>query len=197
MDVALLVMILLGLVAAGILLYFAGIYNQLVHVRVNIDRSWSNIEVLLKQRYDEIPNLVRVCEGYLAYEREVLERITSLRTRCLEARTPGRIAKVDSELELALRSLFAVSEKYPDLKANESFVRLQGRVSSLETQIADRREFYNESVAIFNVRVRQIPEALVASLLKYAEKEMYKVPENEKAVPDIRAGLTQAPPAGR
>lgn len=183
MGIALLAAVCVGLVGGGVLLYLVIVYNRLIGVRVNIDKSWANIEVLLKQRYDEIPNLVKVCEGYMQYERETLEKITAARTRFLEAKTPGRIAQADSELAAALKSLFAVSENYPTLKANETFLQLQGRVSCLENQIADRREFYNDAVAIFNTRIKQLPDVFVANTLGYRDAEMYRVPAAEQAVP--------------
>lgn len=177
--------IIVVVVAAAIAMYGAGIFNQLIRVRVNVDKSWANIDVLLKQRYDEIPKLVKVCEGYMTHERQTLESVTKARTMYLEAKTPGQIAKADSELATALKSLFAVSENYPNLKANEGFMQLQQRVSYLENQIADRREFYNDSVAVFNTRIQQIPDVVVARMMNYQPAEMYKVAEAEKASPEI------------
>jgi len=180
-------MILIGflvLVIAAIM-YFIGIYNQLVQVKVNIDKSWGNIEVLEKQRFDEIPKLVKICEGYMQYERETLEKVISARTKFLDAKTPGAMAQASSDMAGALKTLFAVAENYPQLKADQNFVHLQGRVTALENQIADRREFYNESVAIFNTRIRQFPDMIVANMMGYMEREMYKVAEAEKKSPDI------------
>jgi LemA protein len=186
MGAALFVLILLTVVFLGIVMYLVGIYNQLVQVKVNVDKSWANIDVLLKQRYDEIPKLIKVCEGYMKYERETLEKITQARTQFLNAKTPGEIAKADSSMAGALKTLFAVSENYPDLKANANFKQLQDRVSYLENQIADRREFYNDSVAIFNTRIKQIPDVFVAGMLNYHDLEMYKVAEAEKQPQDIK-----------
>lgn len=186
MGIVILGLILLGLIVIGLMIYLVGIYNQLIQIRVNIDKSWANIEVLEKQRYDEIPKLIKVCEGYMKYERETLEKITLARTKFLEAKTPSEIAKADTELAGALKSLFAVAENYPELKANENFNQLQNRISYLESQIADRREFYNDSVAIFNTRIRQIPDVFIANMLKYTPKEMYKVLEPEKISPEIK-----------
>jgi LemA protein len=185
MGIALLVLVIVGMIGIGVVAYFAGIYNQLVGVGVNVDKAWSNIDVLLKQRYDEIPKLVKVCEGHMKYERETLEKITAARTRFLEAKTPGQVAQAESQLAGALKTLFAVSENYPDLKANVNFKQLQERVSYLESQIADRREFYNDSVAVFNTRIQQIPDVFVANIMNYRSKELFKVPEAEKASPDI------------
>lgn len=186
MGVVLFVLIALGVIVLGVAFYLVGVYNQLVQVKVNVEKSWANIDVLLKQRYDEIPKLVKVCEGYMKFERETLEKITQARTQFLNAKSPGEVAKADSSLAGALKTLFAVSENYPDLKANNNFKQLQERVSYLENQIADRREFYNDSVAVFNTRIKQIPDIVIANLLAYREKEMYKAAEAEKTPQDIK-----------
>jgi LemA protein len=169
-----------------IITYSLAIYNRLIQVKVNVDKSWANIEVLEKQRYDEIPNLIRVCESYMKYERETLERITQARTKFLEATTPGQVAEADSEFTNALKSLFAVAENYPELKSNNNFMQLQQRISYLESQIADRREFYNDSVMIFNTRIKQIPDVFIAKLMSYSDKEMYQVSKENKQIPEVK-----------
>lgn len=183
------VLVILLLVLLGVILYGVGIYNLLVQLKVNVDKSWANIEVLEKQRYDEIPKLIKVCEGYMQYERETLEKVTHARTSFLDARTPGAVAKADSDMKGALKTLFAVSENYPELKANDNFKQLQQRISYLESQIADRREFYNDSVGIMNTRIQQIPYVFLAGPLGYTQKEMYQVPDVEKASPEIKFNL--------
>jgi len=175
----------LVLLIIGLVIYLVGIYNQLIQVRVNIDKAWANIEVLEKQRYDEIPRLVKICEGYMQYERDTLQKVTEARTRFMEAKGPAQMAQADGMLAGALKSLFAVAENYPQLKADQNFVHLQTRVSDLENQIADRREFYNDSVAVFNTRIKQIPDVLVAGMLGYTDREMYQVAEEERKAPDI------------
>ena len=184
MGIIVLIVLGLGVVIAAS--YLAGIYNQLVSVRVNVDKSWSNIEVLEKQRYDEIPKLVTVCEGHMQYERETLQKVVEARTRYLEARGPAAKGLAGSQMAGALKSLFAVAESYPELKASQSFVQLQGRITALENEIADRREFYNDSVTILNTRIEQIPYVVFARLMNYAPKEMYKVKTAERAVPGIK-----------
>ncbi|MDI6739741.1 MAG: LemA family protein [Candidatus Edwardsbacteria bacterium] len=173
----------------GAIMYFIGIYNQLVQIKVNIDKSWGNIEVLEKQRFDEIPKLVKICEGYMQYERETLEKVVAARTRYLEAKTPGQQAQAGSDMSSALKTLFAVAENYPQLKADQNFTHLQSRVSGLENDLADRREFYNESVAIFNTRIKQIPDMFVANMLGYQAKDMYQAAEAEKKSPEIKFNL--------
>ena len=181
-----LVLAIVGLVAVVVLGYLVGVYNQLVQVKVNVDKSWSNIEVLEKQRYDEIPKLVKVCEGYMQYERETLEKVIAARTRFLQAKGPSDMAQAGSDMAGALKSLFAVAEAYPDLKANQNFTQLQGRVTALENEIADRREFYNDSVTINNARIQQIPYVLFAGMLNCQPREMYKVAETERVSPEIK-----------
>jgi LemA protein len=180
--VVLVVLVALLVIAAG---YFIGVYNQLIGIKVNVDKAWANIEVLEKQRYDEIPKLVKVCEGYMKYERETLEKVIAARTRYLEARGPAQMAEAGSRLSGALKSLFALAENYPDLKANQNFMQLQSRVTALENDIADRREFYNESVTINNTRIQQIPYVFFAGLLRCVPREMYKVAAAERVSPEI------------
>lgn len=188
MIIMLIALVVAAVIAAG---YLVGIYNQLVQVKVNVDKSWSNIEVLEKQRFDEIPKLVKVCEGYMQYERDTLQRVIEARSRFLQAKGPSDMAQASSEMGGALKSLFALAEAYPDLKANQNFLQLQQRVSALENEIADRREFYNESVTINNTRILQVPYALFAGLLAMTAREMYKVEAAEKASPEIKFALPQ------
>jgi LemA protein len=187
MGVVLLVGLLLAaVIAAG---YLIGIYNQLVQVKVNVDKSWANIEVLEKQRFDEIPKLVKVCEGYMQYERDTLQKVIEARTRFLQAKGPTDMAQASSEMGGALKSLFALAEAYPELKANQNFAQLQQRVSALENDLADRREFYNESVTLNNTRIQQVPYVFLAGTLAMTSREMYKVEVAEKAPPEIRFAL--------
>jgi len=188
-----LLLFVVGIVVA--LAYTAGIYNQMIGVKVNVDKSWSNIEVLEKQRYDEIPRLVKVCEGYMQYERDTLQKVIAARTRYLAARGPSAQAAAGGEMATALKSLFAVAENYPDLKANQNFTALQNRITALENDIADRREFYNDSVAIFNARLEQVPYVVFARMLDYHAREMYKVAAAETAPPDVTFEMPK--PAGR
>ena len=189
--ILLLAFVVATVVALG---YAAGIYNQLIGVRVNVDRAWSNIEVLEKQRYDEIPKLVKVCEGYMQYERDTLQKVIAARTRYLGASGPADRAAAGAEMAGALKSLFALAESYPDLKANANFTQLQARITALESEIADRREFYNDSVAIFNARIEQVPYVFIAAPLGYKARDMYQVAPAERANPEIKFSL---PKSGR
>ncbi|MFC1805114.1 LemA family protein [Candidatus Omnitrophota bacterium] len=170
----------------GVVLFFVAMYNGLVRLSRNADKAWSNIDVLLKQRHDEIPKLIKVCEGYMKYERETLEKITAARTACIRATSVGESSKAEGELGGLLKNLFAVAENYPELKANQNFTQLQQRVSHLEGQIADRREFYNDSVNQYNIRIHQIPDMFVANMLRYTAKDLFKVAEADKKDVDIK-----------
>ncbi|MCK5215170.1 MAG: LemA family protein [Candidatus Omnitrophica bacterium] len=160
-------------------------YNGLIRLSHNTDKAWSNIDVLLKQRHDEIPKLVKVCEGYMKHERDTLESVTKARTDCMQSGSVGQSAQNENMLSQALKSLFAVAENYPDLKANQGFMQLQQRVSYLESQIADRREFFNESVNNYNIRIHQLPDMFVANMLAMKDKELFKVLEEDRQDVDI------------
>ena len=179
------ILVALLFVVIGVALYFVSIYNGLIRLSRNIDKAWANIDVLLKQRHDEIPKLIKVCEGYMKYERETLEKITTARTACISAKTVGEHSKAEGELAKSLKTLFAVAENYPDLKANENFMQLQKRISYLEGQIADRREFFNDSANNYNIRIHQLPDMFVAQMLAMKDRELFKILEEERKDVDI------------
>ena len=174
------VLLVLGFMVVGAALYFVTLYNGLIALDKDTKRSWSNIDVLLKQRHDELPKLVSTVEGYMAHERETLERVIRARSAVADARGPAQTASADSQLTGALRQLFALAENYPDLKADSSFAHLQDRISQLEEQIADRREFYNHAVNQFNVRIQQIPDVFIANMLSLDQREYFKVAEEDR-----------------
>lgn len=178
---AVVIFVLLGIVG-----YFVGIYNGLIMVRNNIDKAWANIDVLLKQRHDELPKLIETCKGYMKYEQALLEKITQARTAFMNSTSIEDKTKAENQLTAGLKTLFAVSENYPDLKANQSFLQLQNRISGLENEIADRREFFNESVNIFNIRIQQFPDMIVANLLGYTRRSMLEIPTEDKKDVDIK-----------
>ena len=167
-------LIFLGILVAFIT-YFIIIYNGLISLKHNISKAWSNIDVLLKQRYDELPKLVSVCEGYMQHEQRVLENVTKARSMLDTAGTDKEVLNANNAITSALRSLFAVVENYPDLKADRAFRQLQARVSQLEDQIADRRELYNESVNLFNIRIEQFPDVLVAGMMRLEPRILWQI----------------------
>lgn len=173
------------IVGGGILVYAVMIYNGLVRLKRNIEKSKGNIDVLLKQRNDEIPKLVDTAQEYMDYEQEVLNEITEARTEVEQANSPKEQAEADQMLRGALGNFFAVAEDYPDLKATEQFQQLQNRISEIEDKIADRREFYNDSVTTYNTRINQIPYNVMAKMMGYTEKEVFEATEQEKQDVDI------------
>ncbi len=180
MGVSILVGLVVVLVVLGVFLYFVTLYNSLVRLRNDIDKAWSNIDVLLKQRHDELPKLIETCKGYMQYEQKTLQAVTEARTAFLKATTVTEKAQADNLISGALKSLFAVAENYPDLKANGNFMQLQGRISELEEKIADRREFFNDDVNTYNIRIQQFPELFVARLLNLQHKDLFKVAEEDR-----------------
>lgn len=177
--------VVIVLILIAFLLYAVMIYNGLVTVKNNVEKAWSNIDVLLKQRNDELPKLVAVCERYMKHEAETLEKVTRARAMMAGAGTMAERGKAENMITDALKSLFAVTENYPDLKADKAFAQLQGRISQLENEISDRRELFNESVNIYNIRIERIPDVLVASPLGYAKKELWQINPAERENPKI------------
>jgi len=158
-----------------VFVYFLAVYNGLVTLKNNVARAWSNIDVLLKQRFDELPKLVALCERYMKHERETLEAVITARSRISQIGGGAETGEAQNMLSGALKSLFAVSENYPELKADQNFRQLQTRISTLENEIADRREFYNDSVNLYNIGIEKMPDALMAQVLNYAPRQMWKI----------------------
>lgn len=181
-----------GIVALGVLavalVYVVTVYNNLVSIKNNVAKAWANIDVLLKQRHDELPKLIDTCKQYMKYEQETLEKVIQARSRVADARESQNIAALgaaESALRSGLGGLFALVESYPELKANEQFLHLQGRITGLEDAIADRREFYNESVNINNVRIAQFPDLIVARLFNFSAFELLRFEASELADVDV------------
>jgi LemA protein len=177
-------------IAALLLVYFIGTYNSLVALREQVKQAWANIDVLLKQRHDELPKLVETCKQYMQYEQETLEKVMKARSAVLQARDAGNISSLgnaEQQLRSGLGQLFALAENYPQLKADESFRKLQGRISSLEDGIADRRELYNEQVQINNTRIDQFPSSIIAHRYGFFPKSLLMFSAEEKSDVDLGA----------
>ena len=162
-------------IGVGFVFYAIILYNNLVSLKHNVAKAWSNIDVLLKQRHDELPKLIETCKQYMKYERDTLEKIVQARADVSNAREKGDVAALgpaETQLRMGLGNLFALAEDYPELKANESFQQLQGRITGLENAIADRREFYNESVNNNNIRIEQFPDVIIARTFGFGPKEL-------------------------
>jgi LemA protein len=182
---------LIILLALGLLLFAYGvlIYNNLVRLKHSVAKAWSNIDVVLKQRHDEIPKLVTLCKEYMRYEQETLERVVRARNQVLSATDRGDVralGSAESELRDGLGRLLALAENYPALKADRGFRQLAQRISRLEDTIADRRELYNESVNLNNIRIEQFPDALIARRFGFPSRDLLDFRE-ARANPNLEA----------
>lgn len=183
------VFVVLMLLALLVLAYGVVIYNRLVALKHNVSKSWSNIDVLLKQRHDELPKLVETCKQYMGYEQATLAKVMEARGQVQQARAQGDVpglGAAESGLRLGLGQLFALAEAYPELKADSQFQHLQDRISGLENAIADRREYYNQSVNSNNIRIEQFPDVLVARLFAFKAFDLLEFSEEETA--DVNLG---------
>ena len=183
-----------GLVAFFLLLALLAIFgvfifNQLVTLKHNVGKAWSDIDILLKQRHDELPKLVETCKQYMQFEQETLEKVMQARSRVASARESHNIAalgQAEGALRMGLGNLFAVAEAYPELKTNQTFQHLQARITGLENAIADRREFYNDSVNVNNVRVEQFPDTVIAQLFGFRQFSLLRFAAEEKKDVDLK-----------
>ena len=179
------IIFILVLILFSLISWFLTVYNGLIQVKENIKKSWANIDVLLMQRSDEIPKLVKVLKSFVKHEKKMFDSIMEARSFYSGASSVSEKADADSEMSTALKSIFALSEAYPELKSNDNFLKLQERISGLENDIADRRELYNESVNNYNIRIQSLPDAFIANSMNLASEEMFKVDEKKKKDVDI------------
>lgn len=178
------------LVTAVVVVVYAIIaYNSLVMLKHNVSKAWANIDILLKQRHDELPKLVETCKQYMKFEQDTLEKVMQARSQVSQAREQhdiGALGTAENTLRLGLGNLFAVAEAYPDLKTNETFQHLQARISGLENAIADRREFYNESVNVNNVRIEQFPDLIIARMFNFQSFDLLEFQAEELADVNVK-----------
>jgi LemA protein len=180
--------VVLAVIAIAVV-YLIMIYNSLVQVKHNVTKAWANIDVLLKQRHDELPKLIETCKQYMKFEQDTLQKVIEARSRVFSARESQDIRALgpaESGLRASIGSLFALAESYPDLKTNQTFMQLQSRISGLENAIADRREFYNESVNVNNVRIEQFPDNIVAGMGNFKAAQLLVFDASEKADVDVK-----------
>ncbi len=183
------ILIMLGIVVVA-LIYIISLYNNLVQLKHGVSKSWANIDVLLKQRHDELPKLVEVCKQYKQFEQETLQRVIAARSQVQTAREGQDVealGKAEGVLRTSVSGLFAVAEAYPELKSNEHFMQLQARISGLENGIADRREVYNESVNIYNIVIEQFPAVMLASTFNFPPKTLLEFASAEKTDVNIKS----------
>ena len=175
--------IFIGL-AVIVLIYGISLYNHLVNVKHAVAKAWANIDVLLKQRHDELPKLVEVCKQYKQFEQSTLQSVIEARSQVQDARRHQDIpalGQAEGMLRMGLGNIFAIAEAYPELKANENFLQLQNRITGLENGIADRRELYNESVNINNIQIEVFPASIIANVFNFGEKPLLEFSSADKA----------------
>lgn len=168
-----------------LILYVVGIYNALIRLRVQVENAWSQIDVQLKRRHDLIPNLVEAVKGYMKYEQETLTKVIEARAKAVSVSSVPDKAKAEGELTGALKSLFALFERYPDLKANQNVLSLQEELTTTENQIAFSRQHYNDSVMFYNTKIQVFPSNIIANMFGFTKKDFFDIPEEEKAVPKV------------
>lgn len=183
-----------GFITLGVIVVVFGyaitLYNNLVTLKNNVKQAWSNIDVLLKQRHDELPKLVETCKQYMQYEQETLEKVMQARSSVFRAREQGDVqalGQAEGQLRSLMGNLYAVAEQYPELRSNEHFKQLTGRITGLENAIADRREYYNEAVNLKNIRIAQFPDVLIAKMFSFRESPLLRFSTAEKRDVDMKA----------
>jgi LemA protein len=190
MAALIIVIVLVGIVVIA-LLAFVATYNGLVRARLRVKEAWSGIDVQLKRRASLIPNLVETVKGYAAHERETLENVTAARARLQQAGTPGQAAEANNMLTQTLRSLFAVAEQYPDLKANQNFLELQRELSDIEEKIAYARQFYNTNTLSYNSKTQTFPSVILANMFGFQPAEFFEA--EEEARQDVKVSFSTPP----
>jgi LemA protein len=174
-------LVILGILVL-VLSFGITIYNKLIRLRNTVKSSWSDVDVQLKKRYDLVPNLVETVKGYAAHEKSVFEKVTTARSMAMQASTPGEKAKAENMFRDTLKSLFAVAEAYPELKANVNFMQLQSQLKELEDNIEYARRYYNAVVRDFNILIESFPSNIIASQFKFKQEEFFELeaPEVER-----------------
>jgi len=186
MDILTIGIILIVLILVIVIVVFLSYYNKIIRLENRIDNSWAQIDVQLKRRADLIPNLMETVKGYMKHEKEVLENVTKARSAIMKAKTPQENIDADNMLTGALKSLFAVSENYPDLKANQNFLNLQDELTHTEDKIAYSRQHYNDSVLSFNNTIETFPGIIFAKRMGKKEREMLQIPEASRELPKVK-----------
>ncbi len=172
-------LILLGVVAILAIVLIV-LYNGLVKLRNRIENAWAQIDVQLRRRYDLIPNLVETVKGYASHERETLEAVTNARNMAMSAQGPAQQAQAENMISGALKSLFALSEAYPDLKANANYLNLQEELTGTEGRIAYARQFYNDTVFQYNTKIQQFPTVFLANMFRFDEREYFETDDGSR-----------------
>jgi LemA protein len=174
------------IVIAAIVLWIIAVFNSLIRLNTRTDEAWSDIDVQLKRRHDLIPNLIETVKGYAAHEKQLFENVTEARAKALSAQGIEEKGKAENVLSGTLKSLFAVAENYPDLKANTNFLQLQTELSDTENKIQAARRFYNGNVRDLNIKIAVFPSRIIAGMLGFKKREFFEADETEKAVPEVK-----------
>ena len=183
-------MLIALIVIAVIIIAIIGIYNSLVSSKLKVDNAWSQIDVQLQRRFDLIPNFVETVKGYMTHESETFEKIAKLRTSWANSSTVGEKAQLDNELSGALKTIMAVSESYPDLKANQNFADLSEELRNKENKISFSRQFYNDSVTMYNTKLQLFPSNIVAGMFNFQPRELFAV-ENEEVKKNVKVDFNK------
>lgn len=180
---------ILGIGILGVILFVIGLYNGLIKLKTLVDEAWSGIDVQLKKRYDLIPNLVETVKGYASHESKIFERVAELRSGAMNATSPEEKAKYEGELTSTLKTLFAVAENYPELKANENFMSLQNSLQEIENELEGARRYYNGTVREYNIKIAVFPANLIAGMLGFNPREFFEV-ENEEERKNVKVDFS-------
>ena len=182
--IAALIVIGSGVIISGIFIMITA-YNSLISLREEIKKSWANIDVILKQRFDEIPQIITICQQFIELESEMVEKVMNSRLNMIQGRSLKEKAISSNEMSSFVNGLISLGESYPDLKSNNNFMQIQERLSSLEEALADRRELYNDTTTIYNTRIQQFPYLFIAGMIRMMSKELFPIPEEEKVLPKL------------
>ncbi len=185
MGVSLMLLIFGMFMIVGLIFFIINLYNALLVVKENVNKAWANIDVILKQRYDEIPQLIKICEQYVQFEQGMVQKIMNAREKMVQGKTVKEKADASNALTASIGGIMALGESNPELKSNNNFMQIQTRLSGLEEILADRRELYNDSVNILNTRIQQIPDVFFAGMLGMERRQMFEVSESERALPNL------------
>lgn len=169
--------------------YFININNSLVALKNQVQKAWANIDVILKQRFDEIPQLIEIINQYLQHEKNIMSQVIQARTMYVKAKNEDEKIKASQELSGAFNGVLAIGENYPDLKSNNNYIQLQSRITGLEESLAHRREFYNDAVTNYNTLIEQFPSSIVASMSHHKVRALYEIAEFEKVRPSLKTNV--------
>jgi LemA protein len=179
-----------GAILVIIILWFLFAYNSLIRAQNFVKNGWADIDVQLKKRYDLVPNLVVTVQGYASHEKDVFATITQMRTQAMQATNPADKGAKEEQLSLAIKSLFAVAENYPDLKASQNFMQLQSELTQIENDIQSARQFYNATVREYNTAISVLPKNIVAGMFHFMPSDYFQADANERNVVDVGKSLT-------